>query len=102
MNESGREFRVVWRWKTNPYRDEFSDERHKVYKTEAGARKLLALLNKDDGKYEHHIEVEPTHYEDGLIVEHWRLDYARLETRTVAPWSPATHLIDSPTEGETV
>ncbi len=81
------EYSVVWRWKTNPYHDEFSDERRKVYKTEWGAQRLLAKLQKNDGRYDVHIETEPTRGDDGLTVEHWRIDYARIETRQVGPWS---------------
>lgn len=81
------EYSVVWRWRTDRYRDEFSDERRKVYKTEAGARRLIAKLNKNDGNYEKHTEVEPTTYDDGYRVEHWRIDYARLEQREVGPWA---------------
>lgn len=83
------EYSVVWRWKTDRYRDEFSTERRKVYKTLAGAARLFEKLHKNDGRYEKHTEVDPTRYEDGLIVEHWTLDYARLETRTVGPWEAA-------------
>ena len=83
---SATEFSVVWRWRTDPYRDEFSKERRKVYKTMGGAMNLVTKLTSNGGNFEKHTEVEPTHYEDGLIVEHWTLDYARLETHEVGPW----------------
>jgi hypothetical protein len=83
------QFRVVWRWRTDPYSDEFSDERERIYKTEAGARRLLDKLNRDGGKYTFHREVEPTRYDDGFRTEEWCLDYARLEVREVGPWVTA-------------
>jgi len=80
------EFSVVWRWKTDPYRDEFSKERRKIYKTKTGATRLFDTLHKNGGKYEKWTEMEPTRYDDGFTIEHWTLDYARIESRVVGPW----------------
>ena len=87
--EAGSEFRVVWRWKTDRYRDEFSDERTKVYKTLAGAQRLQSKLLSNGGKYEKHTEYEPTRYDDGYRVEHWSIDYVRVERRPVGEWVAA-------------
>ena len=83
------EFRVVWRWKTDRYRDEFTEERTRTYKTEAGARKLIAKLTSNGGEYEHVSDTEPTRYDDGYHRETWYLDFARLDARDVSPWTPA-------------
>lgn len=83
------EFSVVWRWKTDPYRDEFGEERRKVYKTKAGATRLIAKLTSNGGHYEKHTETGETRYDDGLVIERWTLDYARLECRVVGSWVPA-------------
>jgi hypothetical protein len=83
------QYRVTWRWRTDAYHEEYTPERRKVYDTERGARIRLEKLNRNGGKYEHYTEHPPTVYDDGFGVEHWQLDYARLEVREVGPWSAA-------------
>lgn len=83
------EYRVVWRWRERTYGDVepyFLPVRRKVYKTRAAADRLLTKLQSNGGRYDKAVEVEPTRYDDGLLIEHLVLDHARLEERRVLPW----------------
>ena len=78
------EYRVVWRWREAHGPHVAYPQRERRYKTEAGARRLIAKLMSNGGRYDRWYDADGRDSKIEL-----QLDYARLEHRKVPPWEVA-------------